>query len=464
MATVILEQIVNMKLSFFGATLTVTGSKYLVEESGKKYLVDCGLFQGLKELRLRNREPLPVNPKEIEAVILTHAHLDHSGYIPLLVKEGFRGKIYASYATRDLCEILLLDAGRIQEEDTRRANRYGYSKHHPALPLYTEDDAIHSLKYFHCVDFDKVEHLTADLTFTLSHSGHILGSSFVTLKNNDMTLVFSGDLGRPQDPVMTHPVQIRSADYLVLESTYGNRRHPNIDVLNQIESVINSTIAKGGTVVIPAFAVGRTQILLYYIYKLKQAKRLSPLIPIYLDSPMAQDATTLWYKYAAEHRLSREDCARVCSVAKYVQSRENSKRLNSSPFPSIIISASGMAEGGRILHHLAHYAPKEENTILFTGFQAAGTRGDRMLRGEREVKIHGQIIPIRARIENLDTLSSHADYVEILEWLKGFESPPKQVFITHGEPNAAESLKIKIEESLGWKVCVPHYLDSINLS
>lgn len=452
-----------MKLTFLGANFTVTGSKYLVEADKKRYLIDCGLFQGHKELRLRNWEPFPVDPKSIEAVILTHAHIDHSGYIPLLIKQGFKGKIYASYATRDLCEILLLDAGRIQEEDAKRANRYGYSKHHPALPLYTERDAQDSLELFACVDFDKPCRLKEDFTFSLSPSGHIPGSSFITLKSREETLVFSGDIGRPSDPVMAPPSRIQSADYLVLESTYGNRLHPDIDVLRQLEEVINSTIAKGGTVVIPAFAVGRTQILLYYIYKLREQNRFPSHIPVYLDSPMAQDATRLWNHYAKEHRLTKEECSKVCSVAEYVQSREHSKRLNSSPFPSIIISASGMAEGGRILHHLAHYAPKEENTILFAGFQAGGTRGDRMLRGEREIKIHGHMVPVRARIENLDTLSSHADYEEILQWLRGFDSAPKQVFITHGEPEAAESLKAKIEAALGWKVSIPRYLESFEL-
>lgn len=452
-----------MKLTFLGATSTVTGSKYLLEVGGKRYLIDCGLFQGLKELRLRNREPFPVDPKTIEAVVLTHAHLDHSGYIPLLVKQGFKGKIYASHATRDLCEILLLDAGRIQEEDARRANRYRYSKHHPALPLYTEEEAKRSLKYFHCIDFDTICHLKDDLTFSLSRSGHILGSSFITIKNKKTTLVFSGDLGRPQDPVMIHPVRIQSADYLVMESTYGSRLHPKIDVLDQLEAIFNSTFARGGSVIIPAFAVGRTQTLLYYIYKLKQEKRLSHHTPIYLDSPMAQNVTTLLDEYSGEHRLSKDECSKVCAVAEYVQSQQDSKRLNGSSVPSIIISASGMAEGGRILHHLAHYAPKEENTILFAGFQAGGTRGDRMLRGEKEIKIHGHMIPVRARIENLDTLSSHADYEEILEWLKGLKSTPKRVFITHGEVDAAESLKSKIEEAFGWNVTVPHYLESVNL-
>lgn len=453
-----------MKLTFLGATKTVTGSKYLVEVSQKNYLVDCGLFQGHKTLRLRNREPFPIDPKAIESVILTHAHLDHSGYIPLLVKQGFKGTIYASQATYDLCKILLRDAGRIQEEDARRANRYGYTKHSPALPLYTEADAEASLKYFHPIDFDKPYPLADHLTFTLLHSGHILGSSFVILNHHETKLVFSGDLGRSRDPVMTPPVEIRSADYLVLESTYGDRLHPKIDLLARLEEIINSTIAKGGSVLIPAFAVGRTQTVLYLIYKLKQEGRIPSHLPIYLDSPMAQEATDLWIKYEGEHILSKEECSRAFSIAKYVRSQEESKRLNDSPFPSVIISASGMAEGGRVLHHLAHRAPKEENAILFVGFQAEGTRGDRILRGEKEVKIHGHMVPIRARIENLDALSSHADYAEILEWLKGFQSPPKEVFITHGEDNAAESLKSKIEETLGWKATAPNYLDSFDLS
>lgn len=452
-----------MKLIFLGASQTVTGSKYLVEVSGKRFLIDCGLFQGLKELRLRNREPFPVDPKTIEALILTHAHIDHSGYIPLLVKLGFKGKIYASPATCELCKILLLDAGRLQEEDTRRANQYGYSKHKPALPLFTEDDAERSLHFFQPIDFNQVQRLSNDLTFSFSRSGHILGSSFVTLKNNDTTLVFSGDLGRPQDPVMARPVQIQAADYLVLESTYGNRLHPKIDVLKTLEEIFNSTFAKGGNVVIPAFAVGRTQSLLYYINKLKQENRIPRNIPVYLDSPMAQDATDLWCRYAGEHTLSKNETSNVCSLAQYVQSREDSKRLNDITEPSIIISASGMAEGGRVLHHLAHQAIKEENTILFAGFQAAGTRGDRMLRGEKEIKIHGQWIPIRARIENIDALSSHADYEELLDWLKGFKNAPKEVFLTHGEPEAAESLKSKIEKTFGWKVEIPHYLDSFEI-
>lgn len=453
-----------MKLTFLGATETVTGSKFLVETAGKRFLVDCGLFQGFKELRLRNREPFPIDPKTIDAVLLTHAHIDHSGYLPLLVKLGFSGKIYSTHATRDLCEILLLDAGRLQEEDARRAGRYGYSKHKPPLPLFTEDDAKRSLKHFECIRFEKVQQLAKGVTISFSRSGHILGSSFITFVSEDKKLVFTGDLGRPHDPVMLPPAKIEFADYLVLESTYGNRRHPDVDVLNSLEEIINSTFAKGGTVVIPAFAVGRTQVILYYINKLKQEHRLASNVPVYLDSPMAQDATTLWCNYMEEHNLTKDESAEVCSLAGYVQSQEASKRLNASSTPAIIISASGMAEGGRVLHHLAHYAPHSENTILFAGFQAAGTRGARLLRGEREIKIFGSLIPIRARIENLDTLSSHADYEETLQWLTGFKSPPKQVFLTHGEPDAAASLKSKIEAKFGWKVTIPHYLDAFDLS
>lgn len=452
-----------MKLSFFGAVGTVTGSKYLVEEENKNFLIDCGLFQGLKELRLRNWEPLPINPKMINSIVLTHAHLDHTGFLPIIVKQGFNGPIYASKSTKELTEILLLDAGHLQEEEANRANRYGYSRHKPALPLYTVDDAEAALRHIQGVDFGKNYSLSPTLNFSLNRSGHILGSSFVTLKNKTTTLVFSGDLGRPHDPVMRPPETIKFADYLVLESTYGNRLHATGKASEQLAEIINSTLAKGGSVIIPSFAVGRSQSILYYIYQLMQEKRISDQIPIYLDSPMAQDATDLWCRYEHENSLSEETTRGVCSLATYTQSREDSKKLNASHFPAIIISASGMAEGGRVLHHIAHYAPHPENTIMFAGFQAAGTRGYDMLHGKKEIKIFGQTVPIRARIENLDALSSHADYQEILDWLKGFEKPPKRVFLTHGEPNAAESLKTKIEQTYGWNVTIPKYLDTYDL-
>lgn len=444
-----------MKITFLGAAQTVTGSKYLIEESKHRFLVDCGLFQGFKELRLRNWEPFAFNPKEIQGVILTHAHLDHSGSLPLLVKQGYKGPIYASKGTKDLCRILLLDSGRIQEEDARRANRYGYSKHKPALPLYTEKDAERAIELIRHVAFDKEIQLNNALTMKLNRSGHILGSSFVTLKNEGLTLVFSGDVGRPYDPIMKHPDAIEKADYLVLESTYGSRIHPKGDPAALLAEIINSTIKKGGTVVIPSFAVGRTQTVLYYLNKLKEEGAIPREIPVYLDSPMAVDATDLWCENTNEQSLSREETAQVCQLAHYVQSPEESKRLNTLPFPAIILSASGMAEGGRVLHHIKHYGPRGENSIVFAGFQAAGTRGDRLLRGEKEVKIHGQMIPIRARIENLETLSSHADYEELIDWLKKFKSKPKKVFLTHGELEAALGLKGHIEKAFGWDVYIP---------
>lgn len=452
-----------MKLSFYGAAETVTGSKYLVEDSTHRFLVDCGLFQGLKELRLRNWQPFPIDPKTIDALLLTHAHLDHSGYLPLLIKQGFKGPIYSSKATRDLCEILLLDSGRLQEEDAYRANRLHYSKHHPALALYTEQEAKNCFTYFQPVPFDKEHSLAGGSTFKLTHSGHILGSSFITLKNQQATVVFSGDIGRPNDPVMKPPEKIAFADYLILESTYGNRVHPKTDPAVHLAEIINSTVKKGGSVIIPSFAVGRAQTVLYYIDKLKDNKQIPADIPVYLDSPMAQDATSLWCRYEYEHSLSNDASSHVCSTARYVRSVDESKKLNESKTPCIIISASGMAEGGRVLHHIKHFAPFSANTILFVGYQAEGTRGNRMLKGEKEIKIHGEMVPIKAHIDNLESLSSHADYEELILWLKEFKAAPKAVFLTHGETDASIFLKQQIEQRLKWKVIIPKFLESFEL-
>lgn len=453
-----------MKLSFFGATQTVTGSKYLVEEGGRRYLVDCGLFQGVKELRTRNRAPFPINPKTVSAVVLTHAHIDHTGYLPLLVKLGFKGPVYGSQATCDLCKILLTDSARLQEEDARIANRLGYSVHVPALPLYTEKDAEAAIRRLKPVEYDRDYTLNGTLTFNLSRSGHILGSSFVLFDNKETRLLFSGDLGRPNDPIMIHPESFSAVDYLVLESTYGNRLHQSIDVCAKLEVIINETIAQGGSVIVPAFAVGRSQTLLYYINKLKQENRIPADLPVYLDSPMAQAATDLWCRYTTENDLTKKEADQVCSIAHYVQSGEESMRLNSLNRPAIIISASGMAEGGRVVNHIKQYGPFAKNTIIFAGYQAEGTRGDRMLRGDSEVKIQGEWIPVNARIENIDALSSHADYSEIIAWLKGFQNPPKTIFLTHGESGAAESLRTKIVEAFGWKVVIPRYLEAFDLS
>ncbi|HBR69704.1 MAG TPA: MBL fold metallo-hydrolase, partial [Rhodospirillaceae bacterium] len=405
-----------MKLTFLGATGTVTGSKYLLEDGGKKILIDCGLFQGLKDLRLRNWEKFSHDPASIDAVILTHAHIDHSGYLPLLIKNGFRGPVYCSSATADLCGILLPDSGYLHEEDAARANKYGYSKHKPALPLYMQEDARKALDHFRIVEFGKDYPLNDLLSFSLTHAGHILGAACVRVSDGKTSIVFSGDLGRPSDPIIHAPAQIQKADYLVLESTYGDRLHDKHDPMEKMTEIITATAARGGVVVIPSFAVGRAQTILYYIHKLKEARRI-PDIPVFLDSPMAIDATNLWQKYHGEHRLSAQECARICSVVKYVHTPDESKALNQHSVPCIIISASGMATGGRVLHHLKHYIGDPKSTILFAGYQAAGTRGARLLHHETEIKIHGHLYPVQAKIDVLNTLSAHADYQEILDWL-----------------------------------------------
>ena len=451
-----------MQIRFLGAAGTVTGSKYLVSTGNRRILVDCGLFQGLKELRLRNREPLAIAPADIDTVLLTHAHLDHSGYIPLLVRDGYRGQIHCTPATRALCGILLPDSGYLQEEEAEYANRHGYSKHHPALPLYTLQDAQESLEYLNTVPFERQLDLGDGISATFLPAGHILGAAMILLRVGDTTVLFSGDLGRPHDPLLPPPAVVRQADHLVVESTYGDRRHEPVDPLDQLEEVIRRTSSRGGVVLIPAFAVGRTQSLLYLLYRLKQEQRM-PDIPIYVDSPMAASAIEIFRRHPLEHGLSAAECDAVCDVAKATESVEESKEIGRMRFPRVIISASGMATGGRVLHHLKAFAPDARNTILFVGHQAVGTRGALMVAGARTVKMHGKHVPIHADVHVLDNLSAHADYAEILDWLRHFEAAPRQTFITHGEPEAAEALKSRIEEALGWHCHVPVHAESAAL-
>ncbi|OGT31014.1 MAG: mRNA 3'-end processing factor [Gammaproteobacteria bacterium RIFCSPHIGHO2_12_FULL_35_23] len=451
-----------MRLKFLGATGTVTGSKYLLIIDNQKILVDCGLFQGQKELRLRNWNPLPISPSNLDKIVLTHAHIDHSGFLPLLVKNGFTGPIYATQATCDLCAILLPDSGFLQEEEAKRANQYGYSKHHPALPLYSKADAERSLEQFKPVEFGKAYWFGNETTFTWHHAGHILGSAFIQVQTGQQRILFSGDLGRPHDPVMRSPAIMQNTDYLILESTYGDRLHDKADPIEQIKTIVNETYARHGTLVIPAFAVGRAQALLYYLYQLKTLK-LIPDLPIYLDSPMAIDATQLLLSYPTEHQLPPSMCVKVCHTAIYTNTQEQSKAIIENEHSKIIISASGMATGGRILHHLKAYAPDPRNTILFTGFQAAGTRGARILAGESTIKIHGEMVPVRAQIKYLTNTSAHADYAETLLWLRQFNHPPRKIFITHGEPAAALALKEHIETELKIPCVIPNYLDEVSL-
>lgn len=452
-----------MRIQFLGGVQTVTGSKYLIQADKKNILVDCGLFQGYKELRLRNWANLPIDPQAIDCVLLTHAHIDHSGYIPLLVKKGFRGKIFCTAATKDLCSILLPDSGHLQEEDANYANRKGYSKHHPALALYTRKDAEESLSYFEAVSFEEPIAITENLSATFFYGGHILGASFVRLEQAGTSILFSGDLGRQSDPLICAPKNPPYSDYLVIESTYGNRLHDKTDPMLQLKAIINRTVKRGGSVIIPSFAVGRTQALLYYLHELKTNNEI-PDIPIFVDSPMATNATKIFARHAEQNRLTKEQSQALCASAQYVNSVDESIALDQTKYPIIIISASGMATGGRVLHHIRHFAPNAQNTIVFSGFQVAGTRGDRMIRGEKEIKMFGQMIPIRAEIVQMENISAHADSSEMLGWLAHLNKAPRKIFITHGEQAASQALKVQIEQKFHWKCAIPAYLDSVTLS
>ena len=443
------------RITFLGAAGTVTGSKYLIETGKSRVLVDCGLFQGLKALRLRNWRPLPVDVGAIDAVVLTHAHLDHTGYLPALCKQGYRGPVYCTPSTRALCRILLPDSGHIQEEDAYYANKRGFSKHHPALPLYTREEAEASLGLLRSVAFDKPFELAPDIEARFQPVGHILGAASVELTIGGQTLVFSGDVGRPNDPVMWPPRPLRRADVLVVESTYGDRLHTGADPAEQLATVVRRTCDRGGVLLVPSFAVGRAQTLLYLLHTLRNAGRIPRAVPVYLNSPMAVNATEAFCDHHPDHRLSPAQCEAMCAAATYVNSVEDSKALNDKHGPMIVISASGMATGGRVLHHLRAFAGDRRNTILFAGYQAAGTRGEAMLNGAQEIKMHGQLVAIRAEVDQISGLSAHADYAELIEWLRPLGRHPRRVFVTHGEASAAAAFKQHLRESLGWDSEVP---------
>lgn len=451
-----------MRLKFLGAAGTVTGSKYLLEHDGRRVLVDCGLFQGLKQLRLRNWEAFPVEPASIDAVVLTHAHIDHSGYLPALAKQGFRGPVFATEATRDLSALMLPDSGHLQEEDAFYANKHRFSRHQPALPLYTEDDARRVLRLFKGKDYGQAFEPVPGITMRYTPAGHILGAGSVHVSWEGGSALFSGDLGRESDILMRAPEAPPAADTVILESTYGDRSHAEEDPVTCLAETINRTAARGGVVVVPAFAVGRAQALLYLVSILKLEGRI-PDLPVFLNSPMASDVTAIYHKYRPQHRLDPEQCRRMCHVARIVNTVEESRKLNELRFPAVIISASGMATGGRVVHHLKAFAPDRRNTILLAGYQAAGTRGAALAGGAREVKIHGEYVPVRAEVVSLGSLSAHADRGELLAWLARIPKPPKQVFVTHGEPVAADSLREAIEERHGWSCTVADHLQEVQL-
>jgi metallo-beta-lactamase family protein len=445
-----------MKLSFLGAADTVTGSKHLVDSGGARVLLDCGLFQGFKLLRERNWAAPAVAPGSIDAVVLSHAHLDHSGWLPALVKHGFKGPVYASAATRDLAEVLLLDSAHLQEEDARRANRGGWSRHQPALPLYSVADAKRAIGKIEAVAAGRTVRI-GDATIGFTPVGHLLGANALSLRAGARTLVFSGDLGREDDLLMPAPRRIPQADVLLIESTYGNRLHPHEDVQARLGEIIRATTRRGGSVLLPSFAVGRAQALLLVLQRLKAAGEVAPELPVFLDSPMASAATALYQRHRKLLRIVAREAASLTEGATLIGTPQESEKLTRSRWPKVVISAAGMATGGRVLHHLKAMAPNPRNAIVFPGFQVGGTRGANLIAGAREVKIHGEFVAVKAEVSHLEGFSGHADANGLMDWLRGFEAPPDRTFVVHGEPAAADALRMRIKAELGWSVAVPEH-------
>jgi metallo-beta-lactamase family protein len=441
-----------MKITFLGAAGTVTGSKYLVESSTTRVLVDCGLFQGLKQHRLKNWEPPPVEPGSLGAVVLTHAHLDHSGYLPRLVRSGFAGPVHGTQATTALAKILLADSAHLQEEDAKRANKYHYSKHDPALPLYTVRDAERTYPLLRPTPWG-TPFTIGDLRFSFRRAGHILGAASVRVDHGGRSVLFSGDVGRQNDLLMNPPQPFEGADALVVESTYGDRLHPPEDPHAELARIVNRVCGRGGVLMIPAFAVGRTQAILHLLAELRGAG-IIPMIPTYLNSPMAIDATGIFRDHPEDHKLSPDQCDSMCGAAVYTREVEDSKRLNQREGPMILIAGSGMATGGRILHHLKAFAPDPKHGILLAGYQAAGTRGASLRDGAETLRIHGDLVPIRCERFVMDGLSGHADWKELVTWL-GRAPRPAHVFVTHGEPAASDRFRVHLREELGWDALVP---------
>ncbi|WP_426303268.1 MBL fold metallo-hydrolase RNA specificity domain-containing protein [Arthrobacter sp. R-11] len=449
-------------LRFLGATDTVTGSRYLVEAAGRRILVDCGLFQGYKVIRSRNRGAFPVAPASIDAVLLTHAHLDHTGYVPALVRDGFTGPVYATHGTTELCGLLLPDSGHLQEEEARYAEYQGSSIHSPVRPVYTAADATRSLGSFKSQDFDRKLDLGGGLEATFLPAGHILGAAQIHLAVGGRSLHFTGDLGRYDDPFMFPPRDLEAVDILVTESTYGNRTHPAGVPGQELADVVNRVAKRGGVVMIAAFAVGRAETLLLHLSALRR-KGLIPDIPIYLNSPMAVDASHLYQQHREEHHLREEEFRQMYRVARMTRSVDDSKLLNLRGGPMIIISASGMLTGGRILHHLEAYGPDPRNAIVLSGYQAGGTRGAALAAGSRELRIYGQDVEIRAEVVQLEGFSAHADADGIIRWMRTAPRAPRMTYVTHGEPDASDALRTRIKRELGWNARVPEYLETVFL-
>ncbi|MBZ5557676.1 MAG: MBL fold metallo-hydrolase [Acidobacteriia bacterium] len=470
----------SLSLTFLGAAGTVTGSKHLLEVDGHRVLIDCGLFQGLKALRLRNWEPFPIDPASIDAVILTHAHLDHCGDLPRLVAAGFRGRIFCTPGTKDLCSLVLPDAAHIQEEDARQANRHGYTKHAPALPLFTSADAARALTHLQPVGYNRPipvwgptgvgpgsDPAAKTATVEFINAGHLLGSAYARVRVGERTILFGGDLGRYGRPILPDPSPVDAADVLLLESTYGDRVHEVDDNGDRLAAIVNDTASRGGRLIIPSFAIGRVEEIVYWLKRLEEEKRI-PVLPVFIDSPMAAAALTFYSSRMNEldPQLTpgqRHVCAFCTTRMVTVSSPQQSKDLTASRQPAIVISSSGMATGGRVLHHLEAGITSAKNTVLFVGYQAAGTRGRTLVDGGTEIKLHGRILPVAARIERIDSMSAHADAAEIMRWLSGFSRPPRMTHLVHGEPTALAALSTRITKERGWPVHIAAHHERVDL-
>lgn len=457
-----MEKQQSPRLRFLGATDTVTGSRYLIQSHGRRILIDCGLFQGYKRIRDRNRVPFPVSPASIDAVVLTHAHLDHTGYIPALVRDGFRGPVYTTQGTTELCTLLLPDSGYLQEEEARYADYRGSSQHRPPAPLYTAEDAVRSLNSLETRDFDAPFELGDGIEATFLPAGHILGAAQIHLNTGGHSIHFTGDLGRANDPLMHPPRALETVDVLVTESTYGNRAHPHGDPEAELGEIIRRVAKRQGVIMIAAFAVGRAETVLLHLSRL-MGKDAIPHIPVYLNSPMAIDASGMYQRHREEHRLEQHEFEAMYKLATPVRSADDSKLLNLRGGPMIILSASGMLTGGRILHHLENYGPDPRNAIILSGYQAGGTRGASLAAGEQHLRIYGRDIPIGAEVIHMEGLSAHADADELIQWMQAAPTAPAMTYVTHGEADSSDALRLRIKRELGWKVRVPEYLESVSL-
>lgn len=456
----------NQKISvhFLGAAGTVTGSKYLIETPQKKFLVDCGLFQGLKELRLLNWDYLPVEVSTIDFVILTHGHLDHVGYLPRLIKAGFKGKIYGTDPTLDIAEIILKDSAKIQEEEALRANKDGYSKHSPAEPLYDLKDVEKTLTHFRTIKTNEWVDFGNEIKVRYQTNGHILGSCFIEVHIEEKKFVFSGDVGQESDLLMYPPARPQEADVLFVESTYGDRLHSNENIKEHLKKIILETVEKGGSVVIPSFAVERTQTLMYLIWQLYKEGEI-PKIPYIMDSPMGANVLEVFIRHQEWHKLSFDDCSQMCQLFEMVKDYKDTLNWIDTSFPKIIIAGSGMVTGGRVLSYLQSYIGNPQNTILFVGYQGEGTRGRKLLDGAHEIKIYGKYYEVKAQIEIIDGLSAHGDQKDLINWMSEIKNKPEKVFIIHGERQAADTFRVKLKDTYGWDCIIPklYEIQEINL-